>query len=175
VSNNSFSDFSFPTPNAIFLTVNADLYALAQAAISVVLGGVVGWERERAGKGAGLRTHMLLCLAATMFMRVGDFLMTHAHATQDHVTLRTDPIPLISAIVTGVSFLGAGTIFRDPDVRRASGLTTAASLLVVATIGISIALDRYILAVGIAILALLVLRVVFRLEHKQPEKSTTTE
>lgn len=148
--------------------MNAELYALVQSAVSVVLGGLVGWERERAGKGAGLRTHMLLCLAATMFMRVGDFLMIHAHSTQDPATLRTDPIPLISAIVTGVSFLGAGTIFRDARVHEAYGLTTAASLLVVATIGIAIALDRYILGVGITVLALLVLRVILMIEHKQP-------
>ncbi len=147
--------------------MNAELYALVQSAVAVVLGGVVGWERERASKGAGLRTHMLVCLAATVFMRVGDFLMIHANATQDHVTLRTDPIPLISAIVTGVSFLGAGTIFRDRNVHRAHGLTTAASLLVVATIGISIALERYILATGITILALIVLRVFLALERKQ--------
>lgn len=155
--------------------MNAELYALMQAAIAVVLGGVVGWERERAGKGAGLRTHMLLCLAATMFMRVGDFLIIHANAIGDRVTLRTDPIPLISAIVTGVSFLGAGTIFRDNNVHEAYGLTTAASLLVVATIGISVALDRYILAVGIAVLALIVLRVVFRLEGKPWKKKESTE
>lgn len=146
--------------------MNAELYALLQSAVAIVLGGSVGWERERAGRSAGLRTHMLVCLSATVFMRVGDFLMTHAHATQDHATLRTDPIPLISAIVTGVSFLGAGTIFRDPDVHKAHGLTTAASLLVVATIGIAVALERYILAVGITVLALLVLRVVLRFEQK---------
>ena len=146
------------------------------AAIAVALGGIVGWERERAGKGAGMRTHMLVCLAASVFMSVGDFLMIHANAQQDHVTLRTDPIPLISAIVTGVSFLGAGTIFRDPDVHRAQGLTTAASLLVVATIGICVALDRYILAGGITVLALLVLRVVLAFEHKrEPSKNKPTE
>lgn len=136
------------------------------AAIAIVLGGIVGWERERAGKGAGMRTHMLVCLAASVFMAVGDFLMTHAHSQQDHTTLRTDPIPLISAIVTGVSFLGAGTIFRDRNVHHAQGLTTAASLLVVATVGICVALDRYILGVGVTILALIVLRVVVRFEQK---------
>jgi putative Mg2+ transporter-C (MgtC) family protein len=154
--------------------MNPELHALMNAAIAVVCGGIVGWERERAGKGAGLRTHMLVCLAASVFMAVGDFLMIHAHAQQDHVTLRTDPIPLISAIVTGVSFLGAGTIFRDPNIQQAHGLTTAASLLVVATIGICIALDRYILGVGITVLALIVLRVVVRFEHKStaPDDST---
>jgi putative Mg2+ transporter-C (MgtC) family protein len=148
--------------------MNPELHALMNAALAVALGGIVGWERERAGKGAGLRTHMLVCLAASVFMAVGDFLMVHAHAQQDATTLRTDPIPIIGAIVTGVSFLGAGTIFRDPDVHRAQGLTTAASLLVVATIGICVALDRYILGAGTTILALLVLRVIVRFERKQP-------
>jgi putative Mg2+ transporter-C (MgtC) family protein len=154
--------------------MNPELHALMNAAIAVLLGGIVGWERERAGKGAGMRTHMLVCLAASVFMAVGDFLMIHANAQQDHATLRTDPIPLISAIVTGVSFLGAGTIFRDQNIQQAHGLTTAASLLVVATIGICVALDRYILGVGITVLALIVLRVVVRFEHKAtaPDDST---
>src|SRR5438477_7760681 len=123
--------------------MNPELYGLLQALVALLLGGAVGWERERAGKGAGLRTHMLVSLAATAFMKVGQFLMMDSNATMDHVTLRTDPIPVIGAIVTGVSFLGAGTIFRDPDVHRAQGLTTAASLLVVATIGIACALKCY--------------------------------
>ena len=154
--------------------MNPELLAILQALVAIILGGVVGWERERAGKGAGLRTHMLVCLAATIFMKVGEFLMLHAHAHQDPATLRTDPIPLISAIVTGVSFLGAGTIFRDEDVHHARGLTTAASLLVVATIGISVALDRYILGIGITLLALLVLRVVLRFEHKSSSEQKPT-
>jgi putative Mg2+ transporter-C (MgtC) family protein len=155
--------------------MNPELHALMNAAIAVVLGGVVGWERERAGKGAGMRTHMLVCLAASVFMAVGDFLMFHAHDQQSPTTLRTDPIPIIGAIVTGVSFLGAGTIFRDSDIQRAYGLTTAASLLVVATIGICVALDRYILGVGVTILALIVLRIVVRFEHKPTARRSTTE
>jgi putative Mg2+ transporter-C (MgtC) family protein len=152
--------------------MNPELHALINAAIAVALGGTVGWERERAGKGAGLRTHMLVSLAASVFLSVGDFLMVHANAQQDHATLRTDPIPIIGAIVTGVSFLGAGTIFRDTDIRRSYGLTTAASLLVVATIGSCVSLDRYILGTGITLLALIVLRIFVRLERKQ---SPTTE
>jgi putative Mg2+ transporter-C (MgtC) family protein len=97
----------------------------------------------------------------------GQFLILDAESTLQSMTLRTDPVRIIEAIVTGIAFLGAGTIFRDPDYHGARGLTTAASLLIVAPIGIAVALERYILAVGVTVLALFVLRVVRRFEkHK---------
>jgi putative Mg2+ transporter-C (MgtC) family protein len=73
---------------------------------------------------------------------------------------------MIEAIVTGIAFLGAGTIFRDPDASKMRGLTTAASLLIVVPIGISVAVNRYVLAVGITLLALVVLRALTKLEPR---------
>lgn len=84
--------------------------------------------------------------------------------------LRMDPVRLIEAIVTGIAFLGAGTVFRDPEASKMRGLTTAASLLMIAPIGIAIAIDRYVLAVGITFIALFVLRIVSKLERKVSEK-----
>jgi putative Mg2+ transporter-C (MgtC) family protein len=72
--------------------------------------------------------------------------------------LQTDPIRIVEAIVTGVAFLGAGTIFRRAKGDHIEGLTTAASLLLSAALGIAVALERFHLAVGITLLTLLVLR-----------------
>jgi putative Mg2+ transporter-C (MgtC) family protein len=158
--------------------MRAEFYTLFQALIALILGGLLGWEREQAGKWAGLRTHMLVCLGALLFVKLGQFLILNAQATMSEVTLRTDPVRIIEAIMTGVAFLGAGTIFRDPDYHRAHGLTTAASLLIAAPIGIAVAIERYILAVGITLLALFVLRIVRRLEPRPvdaPNRETLPE
>jgi len=143
-----------------------ELYILGQCLAALILGGLVGWEREATGKWAGLRTHMLLCLGSTLFVRLGQFLLA---ASTDEIpgnALRGDPVRTIEAIATVIAFLGAGTIIRDRDAGMARGLTTAASLFVTAAIGIAVALDRYIIAVGTALLALIVLRIVNRLEAR---------
>ena len=155
----------------LFHAARPELYILFQAMIALLLGGVIGWEREAAGKWAGLRTHMLVCLAAMMFVRVGQFLIEDSQKVLHVETLRTDPVRIIEAIVTGIAFLGAGTVFRDPEASKMRGLTTAASLLVIAPIGVAIAIDRYVLAVGITLLALFVLRTMQKLEAKMQKDS----
>jgi putative Mg2+ transporter-C (MgtC) family protein len=144
--------------------LNPDLHIIFQAMAALVLGGAIGWERETAGKWAGLRTHMLVCLATTLLVAVGQLLMRDTAAAVNRELIRTDPTRLIEAIATGIAFLGAGTVFRDRRSGASRGLTTAASLLVIAPIGIAIAIDRYLLAVGVTILVLFVLKVVHRLE-----------
>jgi putative Mg2+ transporter-C (MgtC) family protein len=113
-----------------------------------------------AGKWAGLRTHMLVCLSALMFVKVGEALVANVARSDLGNTLQTDPVRMIEAIMSGIAFLGAGVIFRDPERNVARGLTTAASLLTVAPIGIAVAVERYVLAVGTTLLVLFVLRVV---------------
>lgn len=135
-----------------------EFQALGQALIALGLGAVVGWERETAGKWAGLRTHMLICLAAMLFVQVGEFLILEGEQLFAHDVLRTDPIRIVEAIVTGIAFIGAGTIFRDRDRNMARGLTTAASMLVVGPIGVAVAAERYVLATGTTLLVFLVLR-----------------
>ncbi|MHC1768112.1 MAG: MgtC/SapB family protein [Verrucomicrobiia bacterium] len=135
-----------------------ELRVLGQALVALFLGGVVGWERETAGKWAGLRTHMLICLAAMLFVKMGEFLIVNGQEKFHHEVLRTDPIRIVEAIVTGIAFIGAGTIFRDADRNVARGLTTAASMLVVGPIGVAVAAERYVLAVGATVLVFIVLR-----------------
>lgn len=148
---------------------------LLQALAAMALGGALGWERESAGKWAGFRTHMLVCVSAMLFVRLGQLLIADSSARFAVQTLRTDPTRLIEAIVTGVSFLGAGTIFRERGASRMRGLTTAASLLVVAPIGVAVALNRYIIAAGITLIALFILRTLRRLEHRAEARSGATE
>ncbi len=132
----------------------------------MVLGGILGWEREAAGKWAGFRTHVLVCLAALLFVRLGQLLIADSAARFPGAYLRTDPTRLIEAIAVGISFIGAGTIFRDSNDPRKRGLTTAASLLTTAPIGIAIALNRYIVAIGVTLLGLFILHTLRRLEDR---------
>lgn len=139
---------------------------LGEALIALVLGGLLGLERETAGKWAGIRTHMLVCLASFLFVKTGDLIITRASDLYPAELLQADPVRILEAIMTGIAFIGAGTIFRDRSQHAARGLTTAASLLTVAPIGVAVALEHYILAGGATLLALFVLRVVFWGERK---------
>ena len=129
---------------------------LAYAALAMLLGGLVGLDREAARKPAGLRTHMLVSGAAALLVLLGQVMVKNYDAKLASL-LTSDPIRIIEAIITGVSFLGAGTIMRRES-NQVEGLTTAASLLLAAAIGICVALSQWIVAVGLTLLVLLVLR-----------------
>jgi putative Mg2+ transporter-C (MgtC) family protein len=149
-----------------------ETHVLAQCVVALILGGALGWEREAAGKWAGFRTHMFVCLSSMLYVRLGQLLIADSAAHVAPVAIRADPVHIIAAIATGVSFLGAGTIFRDPERDTARGLTTAASLLATASIGVSIAIDRYLIAIGVTLLSLLVLHTLRKFEPvaKIPER-----
>jgi putative Mg2+ transporter-C (MgtC) family protein len=141
------------------------LEALASVVIAAVLGGIVGMEREMANRPAGLRTHAILAAAACLLVRLGDPLVERFAAETVPEALQADPIRIVEAIVTGVAFLGAGTIFRHE--KSVEGLTTASSLLLVAAIGIAVALRQLLLAVIVTTLALLLLRVLRRFSRDE--------
>lgn len=113
--------------------------------VSVIVGGLVGIERETYHKPAGVRTHMLVCFGATLFTVVT--VMSFPQETAGRIA---------AGIVTGVGFLGAGTIFKSRD--SVKGLTTAASLWAVAAIGLTIGLGYYEITAFAAIIVLLVLQ-----------------
>jgi putative Mg2+ transporter-C (MgtC) family protein len=110
-----------------------------------------------------LRTHAILAAAACLLVRLGDTLVQSFAVETVPEVLRADPIRIVEAIVTGVAFLGAGTIFRDRERAAVEGLTTAASLLLVSAIGIAVALQQLILAAAVTALTLILLRTVRRL------------
>jgi putative Mg2+ transporter-C (MgtC) family protein len=134
---------------------------------AMLLGGLVGLEREMGDKPAGLRTHMLVAGAAALLVSL-DRLITARFADEFGATgvFRSDPIGVIQAVVTGVAFLGAGTIIRERSGERVGGLTTAASLLFTAALGIAAGLELWVVAVGGTILALLTLHVLPYVEHR---------
>lgn len=155
----------------MFDTLSEDLLILAEIALALVCGGIIGLERELAGKWAGLRTNMLVCFAAALFVKVTQIVVLHtiplwASAGLPYEAVGADPVRIVQAIVVGVSFVGAGAVFRDPNANVARGLTTAATLLVVAPIGIAVAEGHYTLAVGATLLVVFVLRVLDWVEQR---------
>jgi putative Mg2+ transporter-C (MgtC) family protein len=131
-----------------------ELQILGVVIFAAFLGGITGIERELADKPAGLRTHMVVAATAALLISLANVIVPNLELNTDVV--RTDPIRMIEAIVTGITFLGAGTIIRERS--GIEGLTTAASLLFVAALGITAALSQYLLAVVLAILNLIILR-----------------
>ncbi|MGH8495902.1 MAG: MgtC/SapB family protein [Gammaproteobacteria bacterium] len=151
--------------------IGPQLEILLEVSIAMVLGGLVGIEREFANKPAGFRTHMLVAAAAALFVGLSDILVHSFEVGTPSGILRADPIRVVEAVVTGVAFLGAGTIFRHRQGEAIEGLTTAASLLLVSAIGVSVALDQLVLAACITVLVLIVLRVMMRLESPKRRKT----
>lgn len=141
---------------------------IIKVAIAMVLGGVIGMEREFANKPAGFRTHMLVAGAAALLVGLADVLAFQFSMEEGAPRyLRVDPIRIVEAIVAGVAFLGAGTIFRAGKGGGMSGLTTAASLLLVAAVGVAVALEQLVTAVCVTGLALLVLGMLRFVEPRQ--------
>ncbi|MBB87132.1 MAG: hypothetical protein CMP06_07530 [Xanthomonadales bacterium] len=123
----------------------------------MALAGIIGFERETDGKAAGFRTHMLVGGAAALLVGSADLLIDRFGADAGNA-MRTDPIRVVEAIVAGVSFLGAGTIFVSGQ-DRVRGLTTAASLLMVAGVGVIVAVEAWIVALSVTLLTLFTLHV----------------
>lgn len=142
-----------------------DLEVFGRIALAMLLGGVIGFEREMANRPAGFRTHMLVCGIACMLIGLADPILDHARERGSGPLLASDPIRIVEAIVAGVSFLGAGTIFRRGGT-RVEGLTTAASLFAAAGIGIATGAKKYVLAIAVTLLILLVLRAVLLVERR---------
>ena len=121
--------------------------------ISTALGTLIGWERQMGRKPAGLRTHALVCMGSTLFVLVTRHAMIDI--VQDAGHMNTDPTRIIHGVITGVGFLGAGSIMRHEG--YVHGLTTAASVWIVAAIGVAVGVHAYALAVIGTVLSLIVL------------------
>ena len=140
---------------------------LAEVAGAMLLGGLIGYERETANKPAGFRTHMMLAGACALLVGLGGAMLSH-FSDQYPGIISADPFRLVGGVVTALGFIGPGTIFR-PDGHRVEGLTTATSLLFSGAIGVCAALQQWWLAVGATLLALLVLRGLQALEARIEE------
>lgn len=136
--------------------IEIDLVILLRVLVIVVLAGAIGWEREAAGKEAGLRTYILVGISSVLFVALGEFMILKYQNFSQLV--RFDLAGLVGAVVTGISFLGAGMIVFRKGEGAIVGLTTAAGILTTAAIGMLIGLDRYLLAVGTTVIVFFVLR-----------------
>jgi len=136
------------------------LELIARLGLAALLGGAIGFERERLSWAAGLRTHMLVCVGACLFMIVS------AHGFMDvlayeHVGL--DPSRVAAQVVSGIGFLGAGSILLRGEIVR--GLTTAASLWSVAAVGLAVGGGLYVAAVAATVIILFILAGIKPLER----------
>jgi len=123
------------------IEINVEL--LIRLLISVALGGLIGFEREKMVKPAGLRTNMLVCLGSCLFTLVS-------------VTgFSVDTARVAAGIVTGMGFLGAGSIIATGG--QITGMTTAATLWIVAGIGLAVGIGEYVMAIVSTILVYLIL------------------
>lgn len=147
----------------VFQHWSPQLVVIVEVAFAMALGGVIGFERELANKPAGFRTHMLVSGAAALLVGMGDALVAKFAEDTGHELIQADPFRIIGAVVSGVSFLGAGTIFRGGG-QHVEGLTTAASLLICASIGVAVGSRQWITAVGVTLLTLGVLRLLMAVE-----------
>lgn len=140
---------------------------LIRLVIAAALGGILGWEREKAGKSAGLRTHMLVAIAAALYTALAEL---SVRAYEGDEGLRSDPIRAIQAVAVGIGFLGGGMIVVSRAGDRVVGLTTAASIWATAAIGIATGLAYFRLAAGGTVLLLLVLRGLARFDAEEPRE-----
>jgi putative Mg2+ transporter-C (MgtC) family protein len=134
---------------------------LVKLLISVLLGGAIGLEREIAGKPSGLRTNILICVGATLFMHLS---IEVTELARGNGQAAGDVTRIAAQIVSGVGFLGAGTIMQARG--TVIGLTSAATIWVVAAIGSAVGAGMYIEALGAGALVTLVLAGLASFEHK---------
>lgn len=133
---------------------------LGELLLAGILGGAIGWEREHAHKPAGLRTNILICVGAALLADLSRHVAAAAGSP-------ADPGRIAAQIVSGVGFLGAGTIIQARG--SVTGLTTAATLWVVAAIGMSAGFGANVEAVGTTVLVLIALIPLGRIERRTQE------
>lgn len=141
-----------------------ELRVLPGVLYAMVLGGVIGLERELKDRPAGFRTHMLVAGTAALLLGLGRLVLEDGRHSS--AALQIDPLRLVEAMVAGVSFIGAGTIFASRSGERVQGITTAASLLMVAAIGITVGLRYHLLGLAITLLTLAVLGLLRVIERR---------
>lgn len=146
---NEFFDF-LTEFNAVTVVIRVVLAALA--------GALVGLEREFHGRAAGMRTHMMVALGAALAAMIGLF-------TVKELGFSSDPLRVGAQVISGVGFLGAGTILLRGGGSRITGLTTAAGLWTAASIGLAVGIGFYVGAFMTVVAAMLTFTLITSLEH----------
>lgn len=144
----------------------SEMEAVGAAAYAMLLGGVIGYERELKNRPAGFRTHMLVAGAAALLMTMSHLALQDPPEADSAIRMTADPLRLVEAVISGVAFIGAGTIFARKEGQQIAGITTAASLLMVAVIGLITGVGHFLLASAATLLTLLVLTLLNFVERK---------
>ena len=137
---------------------------LLKVALALLAGGVIGMERGRVGRAAGMRTHILVCLGSALTAMIG------LYAT-NVLGLGSDPLRISAQVVSGIGFLGAGTILLKGRF-QITGITTAAGLWCAATIGLAIGMGFYGGAIITFLAVALVITILHRIEYKLTKRNT---
>ena len=130
--------------------------------LSALLGGLIGLEREVHSRAAGLRTHILVAIGSTLIMMVSNHMFFLYQNQTASTIVRLDPARIAAMTITGIGFLGAGTIIQSKEIIR--GLTTAACLWVIAAVGLAVGCGFYLPAVMTSFIALIALYLLHHLE-----------
>lgn len=125
--------------------------------LAMIVGGTIGLERGKQGRAAGMRTHILVCLGATLASMIGIF-------ASEALGYNNDPLRIAAQVISGIGFLGVGTILVKGRF-QITGLTTAAGLWTVAAIGLALGVGFYSAAIAGFVLAVLTVSIVHRLEY----------
>lgn len=149
------------------LNLNEILLVAGQLILAIVLGALIGLEREIAKKSAGLRTYSLVALGAALFVIIPQLMFNEI------TSLSYDPSRILSQVVVGIGFLGAGVIIFQKS--HISGITTAASLWVTAAVGACVGYKLYSIAVISSLLVIIILTVFWRFENKLLHKEISQE
>jgi len=131
--------------------------------LSALLGGLIGLEREMHARAAGLRTHILVATGSTLIMMISQYMFLLYQDQTAASIVRLDPARIAAMTITGIGFLGAGTIIQSKEIIR--GLTTAACLWIIAAVGLAVGCGLYLPALTTCIVALSALHLLHHLEH----------
>jgi len=136
--------------------------------LAFVFGGIIGWERERKHGAAGLRTHILVCMgsALTMLVSLDTFEIYKGMGS-------IDPGRIAAGVVTGIGFIGAGAIIRNPE--KVLGLTTAASIWVSAAIGLAVGCGYITAALATTVLSFIALSALKKIEQFEQKRNAQSK
>lgn len=138
---------------------------LLRVLVAGILSGILGWERQLAGKPAGFRTLLLVGMAACLFVVAGEAVAMNYPGPAGAV--RVEPFALVQAVAVGIGFLGSRVVYISHD-GQVMGVTTAATIWATAAIGLTVGFQHYLLAGGTTVFLLITLRVLMRVDASHP-------
>lgn len=143
------------------------LEAVVRLILAAAAGGLIGLEREMRGRQAGFRTNLLVCLGSALVMIVSISFATYSWKTHPNINLNIDPARIAYGVMTGIGFIGAGTIIQTRGSIR--GLTTAAAMWCVAALGLAAGFGLYFLCILSTLLILIALWILDYFEDMLPK------